>query len=200
MLMCEQASSKQFRIPGQEIWGEWRVKSYDFTELRQPVSHELLNELANSREFQPVGQIISIHNDGVYLTNRSASQLKNDPKPHVVIKVLPPFSDGLCQYERWGFLCKDGTIEQDRVSAPFVSSGFAEVHWKLGPQKHKKKWAGASQVAYHLAGEQFNFHARLLNKNELLVLVGYVDPIRSKNIDPTVYAIWERVALEKSRK
>jgi hypothetical protein len=200
MLLCDAALAKEFRVPGQELWGTWRVKSHDLREFPQPWSEVLRKEIEFGGLFQPVGQQIEITYDGTYVTSgmvRGGTDKYPHPVvPHLAIAILPPLSNSLCEFDAWSAYCKDGKISITTDFKNGIYWGYAAV-FNRRAAKRRTQWAGAASNEYFLWGEQFRCFARMLKKDQLLVMHMSGGYSLNDTPPPVVYSIWERTAAEK---
>ncbi len=155
MLFPSQAHAHQFRVPGQELWGIWKLVRHEFGFLGYQLDEKTSKELDGNMGYLPVGQILEINGDGLQIFR--PSQDGDGPYeiyPMVTMKFRAPFSKSVCSNKKWFSLCP---TEEDHSSA--LNTDYEErayVRFRIGtniPQEHRSFFSDTSAIDYDLSME-----------------------------------------------
>jgi hypothetical protein len=150
------AATRTFRMPGQEIWGKWKVVSYDVRSQEKPLGDDFLKQMNEREAFLPVGQVIEI--EGGYEVSyvlRSVTTGQKIPysAPDVTLRFLAPNSPDFCKNTKWDFLCDDPkklTVDQSFGGKIFFFIGTRDVTRKM-------LWPSMSAIEYQLVLDMDRF-------------------------------------------
>ncbi|MEG0922143.1 MAG: hypothetical protein RSG22_12155 [Comamonas sp.] len=196
--------AKEFRYPGKELVGIWRVVRHDLSEFPQPISQEVTDALVNQSFFQPPGQLIEITFDGIYETCGAVRWAGTDKKPYVkapqlIFRTIPPLSQDLCKFGWWKrAICENGSMPPSEEVKTFYAV-FVVPKNKKPPRPRRVEWPDASTYEYFLSGEQPVFNVRMLKNNRLLFMFVEGPEPAAYETAGTVYSVWEKLPLDDKK-
>lgn len=198
MALMQGAVAREFRYPGQELVGTWRVVYHDLSEFKQ-VTQGLMDGLVAQPYFQPSGQRIEVTFDGIYETSgsvRGGTDKHPHPRvPQLIFRTIPPLSQSLCNFGVWKrAICENGRMPATEEVKSFLAVFVVPKDEK--PRKRLVEWPNALPYEYFLWGEQARFNVRMLRDGRLLFMfVGGPENRTTYEEAGTVYSVWERVAV-----
>lgn len=185
------AADRAFRMPGQELWGKWRVVSHDVRSLKQPLGEDFFKEMNEREEFLPVGQMIEIEGTfEISYVPRSITMGTRVPfsAPDVTLRFLAPISADICKNERWNYLCDD--LKNLKINQSFGGQVFFDIG--LGDLGQTALWPSMSVILYKLIlDSDRTLFVSLLSHDRLVAPFWYRAP--GTFIDLPFGVIFERI-------